>query len=146
MSFTGVRGLDRSIDSTNLWIKQIAEAFGTSDRGVAYRALRAWMHTVRDRLTVEAAAHLAAQFPELLRGVFYDGWSPSHVPHKYDVGQFTAHFADEGRMRRDDVPKAAAIVTGVVASNVAPGAVSQAIRQLPEEIRGLLQPTGEPAR
>jgi hypothetical protein len=28
------------------------------------------------------AAHVAAQLPELLRGVFYDGWNPSKVPVK----------------------------------------------------------------
>ncbi|MCW2913349.1 MAG: hypothetical protein JWN52_1417 [Actinomycetia bacterium] len=146
MSFTGIDGLDRSIHTTNRWIAETAEAFGTEDRVFTYRALRAWMHTLRDRLTVEAAAHLAAQLPELLRGVYYDGWSPSHVPHKYDAHEFMVHFAKDAGISRDDVPKTAAIITEVVVGLITPGAVAQALRQLPEELRWLLQPSGEPGR
>ncbi|WP_067807092.1 DUF2267 domain-containing protein [Actinomadura formosensis] len=142
MSFTKVQALDRSIDSTNRWIADIAAAFGTEDRAFAYRTLRAWMHTLRDRLPVEAAAHLAAQLPELLRGVFYDGWSPAHVPHKYDAHEFTARFAEDANISRGDVPKTAAIVTEVVIARSTAGSVDQALRHLPEELRRLLQPGG----
>ncbi|MGI5206083.1 DUF2267 domain-containing protein [Spirillospora sp. CA-108201] len=142
MTFTGIQGLDRSIDTTNRWITDVAAAFGTEDRRFAYRALRAWMHTLRDRLTAESAAHLAAQLPELLRGVYYDGWSPGHVPRKYDLHELTVHFAEQARIGRDDVPKTAAIVTGVVSSKMA-GGVDQALWKLPEELRRLFQPAGE---
>lgn len=142
MSITGIAGLDHGIHTTNGWIKEVMEAFGTQDRQFAYRVLRAWMHTVRDRLTVEVAAHLAAQMPELLRGVYYDGWSPSHVPHKYTAREFIARFAQDAGIAKDDVSKAAAIVTEVVIDKVAPGAVAQAFGQLPEEVRRLLQPGG----
>ena len=84
MSFTGVDNLDRSIDKANVWLADIDAGFGTSDRHLAYRILRAWLHNLRDRLTVEVAAHFAAQLPELLRGVFFDGWNPTRVPQKYD--------------------------------------------------------------
>ncbi|GAA4293448.1 uncharacterized protein (DUF2267 family) [Actinomadura luteofluorescens] len=144
MTFTGIHGLDRSIDTTNRWIADVAAAFGTEDRRFAYRALRAWMHTLRDRLTVEAAANLAAQLPELLRGVYYDGWSPGHVPRKYDLREVTVHFAEQARIGRDDVPKTAAIVTGVVSAKMAPGGVDQALWKLPEELRGLFRPAGGP--
>jgi uncharacterized protein (DUF2267 family) len=80
LSFTGVDSLDRSIHKTNAWLADVADSFGTEDRRFAYRVTRAWLHTLRDRLGVDASAHLAAQLPELLRGVFYDGWDPSRVP------------------------------------------------------------------
>ena len=83
MSFTGVGSLDRRIGKSNAWLAGIEEGFGTHDRRLAYRVGRAWLHSLRDRLTVEVAAHFAAQLPELLRGVFYDGWNPSRVPLKY---------------------------------------------------------------
>ena len=80
MSFTGADNLDASIDKANAWLTDIDAGFGTSDRRLAYRVLRAWLHCLRDRLSVEVAAHFAAQLPELLRGVFFDGWNPSRVP------------------------------------------------------------------
>ena len=36
MWFTGVEGLDHSIDTTNLWLSDVASGFGTSDRRLAY--------------------------------------------------------------------------------------------------------------
>jgi len=113
MSFTGVDGLDRSIGKANAWLADIEAGFGTSDRRLAYRVLRAWLHNLRDRLSVEVAAHFAAQLPELLRGVFFDGWTPSRVPQKYDRADYVTRFAREARVHDSDVAKAARIVTGV---------------------------------
>ena len=36
----------------------------------AYRVLRAVLHALRDRVTVDVAAKFAAQLPTLLRGVY----------------------------------------------------------------------------
>lgn len=57
MSFTGVGSLDRSIDKSKAWLAGIEEGFGTHDRRFAYRVARAWLHNLRDRLTVEVAVH-----------------------------------------------------------------------------------------
>jgi uncharacterized protein (DUF2267 family) len=51
-------------------------------------ALRAVLHALRDRLTVEEAAHLAAQLPKLIRGLYYQGWEPGHVPVKMHRQEF----------------------------------------------------------
>jgi len=56
---------------------------GTQDKRYAYRALRAVMHAIRDRLTVDETAQLAAQLPELIRGIYYEGWDPSRTPASY---------------------------------------------------------------
>jgi uncharacterized protein (DUF2267 family) len=146
MSFTGVQSLDRSIDKTNVWLADIADGFGTTDRRLAYRVMRAWLHTLRDRLTVEVAAHFAAQLPELVRGVFYDGWSPSRVPVKYDRGEYLARFARDARVHQNDVGKAAALVTAAARRHMSNGVVDEAIGLLPAHIRELLEPaTAEPA-
>ena len=103
MSFTGVDSLDRSIDKANAWLADIDAGFGTSDRHLAYRVLLAWLHCLRDRLTVEVAAHFAAQLPEPLRGVFFDGWNTSRVPQKYDRAEYMRRLAPRGpgtRLRR----------------------------------------------
>ncbi len=76
----------------------VAAALGTDDRHYAYRALRAHLHVLRDRLAVEQAAQLAAQLPNLLRGIYYEGWNPSSTPmsihHERD---FVARIAAEGQ-------------------------------------------------
>jgi uncharacterized protein (DUF2267 family) len=140
MSFTGVENLDRSIDKVNTWLADIAAGFRTSDRRLAYRVLRAWLHCLRDRLSVEVAAHFAAQLPELLRGVFFDGWNPSQVPQKYDRAAYVTRFAREATVRDSDVGKAARIVTAVARHHMSAGVVAEAFRLLPADLRELLDP------
>jgi uncharacterized protein (DUF2267 family) len=139
MSFTGVDGLDRSIDKANAWLIAIDAGYGTTDRRLAYRVLRAWLHSLRDRLSVEMAAHFAAQLPELLRGVFYDGWNPSRMPQKYGRDEYVTRFAREAGVRDSDVPKAASIVTAVARQYMSAGVMAQTLGRLPASMRGLLE-------
>jgi len=139
MSFTGVDSLDRSIDKVNAWLSDVEKEFDTHDRRLAYRVTRAWLQILRDRLTVDVAAHFAAQLPELLRGVFYDGWNPSRIPHKYDRGEYVTRFARDARVHASDVAKAARAVTAVVRKHLSAGAVDEAFGLLPADIRRLLE-------
>jgi uncharacterized protein (DUF2267 family) len=61
MSSTGISSLDQSIEKANAWLARIADEFATDDRRLAYRILCAWLHALRDRLTVTIGAHFAAQ-------------------------------------------------------------------------------------
>ncbi|MHB1594445.1 MAG: DUF2267 domain-containing protein [Streptosporangiaceae bacterium] len=54
MSNTGVVSLKHSIDTTNAWLSEVAEAYGTRDRTIAYRVTRSWGHARRDRLPAPA--------------------------------------------------------------------------------------------
>ena len=92
---TRVSALDHAMETAHTWINDVAREFDTEDREFAYRVLRAWLHTLRDRLTVEASAHFAAQLPDLIRGIFYAGWNPSAVPQMYDAEAYAARFARE---------------------------------------------------
>ena len=78
--------IDRSVEKTNVWLSQLAEELGSEDRKAAYHVLRAYLHAVRDRLTVDGAAQVAAQLPELIRGIYYEGWVPEpdtdELPHR----------------------------------------------------------------
>ena len=66
--------IDHSVETTHIWLNELAAELGTEDHRHAYRVLRAVLHAVRDRLTVDEAAQLAAQLPELIRGIYYEGW------------------------------------------------------------------------
>ena len=70
---TGVDSLDRSIHNSNAWLVDLEEQLG-EDRQSVYRMLRAFLHLLRDRLTVEEGAppRLAAPTPvagRVLRGL-----------------------------------------------------------------------------
>jgi len=62
------------------WLEELRRELNLETHDQACTALRAGLHALRDRLTVEEAAHLAAQLPLVIRGVFFEGWHPSGKP------------------------------------------------------------------
>jgi uncharacterized protein (DUF2267 family) len=62
MSDTGFSNFNATVDKTNRVLKEIEGSYGwPKDRqNQSYSALRAVLHALRDRLTVEEAAQLAA--------------------------------------------------------------------------------------
>ena len=77
MSTATPDAFNHGVHTANIWLSDINSAFGTRDRRYTQRALRTWLHTLRDRLTVDAAVKFGQQLPELLRGIYYDGWEPT---------------------------------------------------------------------
>lgn len=144
MSKSKVSTFDHALQVANTWVNDVAAEFDTEDCQFAYRVLRAWLHTLRDRLTVETAAHFAAQLPELLRGVYYEGWNPSAVPEKYDGKTYAARFAREATISVHDVPGTAAATTAAVLRHLPVPQVTKALDQLPKDIRTLLWPQPQP--
>ncbi len=139
MSSTGIDSFERAQQRTNAWLAAVADEFDTSDRKFALRALRAWLHAVRDRLTVPVAVKFAAQLPELLRGIYYDGWSPGAVPMKLRPEEFVSRFAAEARIRIAEVPAAAGAVTAALRRHMSEGQVDEALAELPRDLRELVR-------
>lgn len=148
MSFTGVSSLDSSIMKTSTWMADIDQELGTNtdNRQLAYRVARAWLHCLRDRLTVEVAANFAAQLPELLRGVFYDGWNPGHLPGRYGRDEYVARFVQEARVGNNDVGKVAKAVTAVAREHISAGIIDEAFALLPADLRMLVDTTEPPVQ
>jgi uncharacterized protein (DUF2267 family) len=99
MSDTGYAALSSSVDKTNQVLADIEAAYGwpKDRRNQSYAALRTVLHGLRDRLTVEEASDLAAQLPMVMRGLFYEGWKPSHVPVKMSREEFLERVRREFR-------------------------------------------------
>ena len=134
---------DRSDRTAREWVDTVAEHLGTDDRAYAYRVLRAWLHTVRDRLTVDGAVHAAAQLPLLLRGLFYDGWTPSRAPVKYKADQFLLMIAQDARISLDEARRLAPAVTAALIRRCSPGQIEHVLFQLPAPLQQLLTPVGQ---
>ena len=96
MSATGLEVFDRTLQETNHWLKLMMDELGTDRRSVAFGALRASLHALRDRIGVDNAAHLGAQMPMLLRGAYYEGWHPASTPtRERHLGDFIDHVQSE---------------------------------------------------
>ncbi|AFM15828.1 hypothetical protein Mycch_1018 [Mycolicibacterium chubuense NBB4] len=137
---TKASAIDHATQVAHSWVNEVARQFDTGDREFAYGVLRAWLHVFRDRLTVEAAAHFAAQLPDLIRGVFYAGWDPSAVPIKYDAEGFAVRLAHDATLDKRDVGKASAAVTNAVTHFLPASHLDKAMGHLPPDVRALLRP------
>lgn len=120
------------------WLADVAHDLGTDDLSYAYRVLCAWLHTLRDRLTVEAGARFAAHLPELVRGLYYEGCKPARVPMTYGAQGYIERFATDAQMSPADVAAAAAAVACAVRRHLSPEQFNDAVVQLPGPIRELV--------
>ena len=75
MSASGLDVFDKTLQTTHLWLDEIQAELGP-DRQVAWKVLSVVLHKLRDRLPVQLAAHLGAELPLLVRGVYYDQFQP----------------------------------------------------------------------
>ena len=140
MTVTRLDIIDRSVEKAHIWINDTAEQLGTDDRHQAYRILRAFLHAVRDHLSVDEAAQLSAQLPIFVRGVFYEGWDPSRTPaHARDLDSFLARIAGEAELAGETEASFAATAAGrVLRQHVSTGEGDSVLRALPQHLRELL--------
>lgn len=80
MSAQGLEVIDHTVQITHEWINDLRERLGWESSRDALRLLRVTLVQVRDHLGHDELAQLSAQMPLLIRGMFYEGWSPSHTP------------------------------------------------------------------
>jgi len=140
MTATGLDVFDSTIQQTNAWLKEIGEELHWEDRRRAYLALRGTLHALRDYLVPDEAAHLAAQLPLLVRGVFYEGWDPSRTPAT-DRGRddFLSRVAAEFA-RADptvDPVRVARTVLRVLSAHVTAGEIDDVRQSLPKDVRAV---------
>lgn len=139
MSTSTVKAFDSTIHKTNTWLKELMSELDWDDYARSYHALRAVLHALRDRLTIEEATDLAAQLPMLIRGFYYEGWNPSGKPipdRKKDA--FLAHVSGEfGDDPHVDIEEVTRAVFRVISNHVTSGEIDDIKRCLPRELRAL---------
>lgn len=139
MTMTGLAVFDETVHLTNAWLHELSARMGWDDRRRAYRLLRLALHAIRDRLGVEVAAHVSAQLPLLLRGVFFEGWRPSKVPSPVRsleafLEPLRAGFSDDPAF---DAEAAMREVIDVARLHMTEGEIAAMRRVMPDEIKAL---------
>jgi uncharacterized protein (DUF2267 family) len=145
MSTTGLEVFDTTVQATNKWLNEICEVIGP-DRQRAYDVLRAVLHSLRDRLTVDQAAHLGSQLPMLVRGIYFEGWKPSRNPQKWRSREdFLAHVNEELRnIRPTDAKDGSCAVFRAINHHIDPGEAAEVVQALPKGVRTMWPIDGNP--
>src|SRR5688572_30480573 len=136
MSATGLDVFDKTLQTTNIWLNEIVERIGP-DRQVAWKVLSTVLHKLRDRLPLELAAHLGAQLPLLVRGVYYDQFEPARLPSECRTpAEFEAEVAEWlSDIRPVDPGEAIAAVFAVLDRHLSEGQIAKVKNALPKGLR-----------
>ncbi len=136
MSTTGLDVFDTTVQKTNVWLKWMMQELHSDDREFAYLALRSGLHALRDRMQAEAAIHLGAQLPMLVRGIYYEGWDPQPQPSReHQWIEFVEHVRK--KLPPQAKPRAEQCALGtfrLLASHLDPGEVRKIEATLPKAI------------
>jgi uncharacterized protein (DUF2267 family) len=139
MSATALDVFETTVNKPNRWLNELMQIMRLKDRQKAYLALRAVLHALRDRLTVEEVAQLGAQLPMLIRGFYYEGWDPTakslRQRHKEQfLTRIDQEFiGDDGNVAE----RVARAVFTLLAKRVSEGEIKDVKETLPIEIRNL---------
>jgi len=142
MPATGHPTFDKTVQESNLWLKELAAVLHSHDRELAYRVLRATLHSLRDRIGPENAVHLGAQLPMLLRGLYYEGF---RLEQSTTAERHEQAFLDHVRA---ELPSGLVIaledavkgVFWVMADKIDRREVAKIAKILPAELRQLMPP------
>ena len=104
------------------------------------------LHKLRDRLTVNLAAHLGAQLPLLIRGVYYDQFEPGHMPSELrSRDDFVAEVAEWlSDTKPVDPDEAVRSVFRVLSRHISEGQINKIRDALPKSIRKLWDSAEDP--
>ena len=109
------------------------------DKHTVFIGIKAVLHSLRDRIPLEEAAQLGAQFPVMLAGFYYQGWKPAATPSKE---RSVSAFVDKvkSNLPQGDYPiEIETLIEGVFAvlsEWVTQGEIQDVANMLPKDIQG----------
>ncbi len=127
------------------WLKDISTAMGWEEEErnslASLAILKTVLHELRDNLLLESSAHLSAQLPTFVRGLYFEGWQPARIPlreRKQDefLSSIKTHLK-EGSHPDIDAEQAAKAVFRTLASKISEGEAHKIKQSLPKHIKEL---------
>jgi uncharacterized protein (DUF2267 family) len=131
---------DEAIQRSQVWLNELGDELDWDSGPGVLIALRAALHTLRDRLPPGEAAQLGAQLPLLIRGLYYEGWRPAAEPWKERHREgFLARVGHEMRAyaKQRDPEAVLRAVFCMLGRRVSKGEIEDVKALLPAEVREL---------
>ena len=130
---------EKTIATTHRWLHELKDIGAFEDENDAYTVLRVVLHALRDRLPTDEAVQLAAEFPMLIRGFYYEGWKPSTTPRKQrSLETFLAGIESIPRISEDyPMEECVGFVFKMLAHRISEGEIADVRLAMPEEVREL---------
>jgi uncharacterized protein (DUF2267 family) len=141
MSEKGLEIIERNVHLIHSWIDDIDYQLNWGDHHKSFRLLRAWLHALRDSIPLSEVAHVSAQLPLIVRGLFFEQWRAVADHHRMDGEEFLRRLdGDVYPDQIEDTARAAASVFLVFKSRVGEHETDKLLHVLPRSVRELLSP------
>lgn len=136
MSANGLEVFDKTLETTHIWLNEVMDDLGP-DRRIAWKVLSIVLQKLRDRLPIGLAAHLGAQLPLLVRGVYYDQFEPAKLPTECNSREEFVAEVEEWLtdVRPVDPDQAVRSVFKVLSRHVSEGQIAHVKEALPRSLR-----------
>lgn len=127
---------DKQVHEANEWIKDIEDNMGVNDPRTAYHALRGVLFALRDRIHVNEAFDFSSQLPNLIRGMYFEGYKPKGKPDEYMTNdEFLKRVENEMNEAPDfDTSKAVACVMKTLRGRMSEGQIQHVMDNLPKDL------------
>lgn len=134
-----IKAIQSSLNLTQVWINDLMETYDYADENKAFVLLRATLKTLRDRITMEEAFHLASQLPAVVRGYYFEGWDPhKHPGHEKTPYDFlTSVRKNLGGHDDIDLEMAVPEALKIIFNHIDQGEAEDVLKNLPPDIHEL---------
>ena len=136
---SGLTIINHAAAQAHEWINELQSQMKLPNQQSAYAALRAVLHHLRDRLPVKENADLSAQLPTLIRGIYFEGWSPKEgrsLPRSTEefVQAVFATLSEHPEIHAGNATRA---VFALLDTKISHGEMNDVIQSFPVEMRNL---------
>lgn len=128
----------RTVQKSEKWISEMHSQLSWVHSDRVYHLLRGVLHVLRDQLSVNEAAHLAAQLPLILKGTFFENWDPNAKSKSFSKEEFL----DEVLKRMGpnwepnyDLEHGVAVALQVIMRNISRGEMTDVIGSFKPSLR-----------
>lgn len=129
--------ITHAAEQAQQWVNELARDLDWNEQS-ALRLLKAVLHTLRDWLSPEEMADLSAQLPTLIRGIYFEGWSPAKPAWERTKRDFVIRVRDSfGYEQEIDTDKAIAAVFKLLDRHISHGEIVQVRNSMKKSLRQL---------
>jgi len=138
---TGTHVFDKSVQKAREWLKNVQDELHIDNEEDAYKATRAVLHSLRDRLPLTETMDLSSQLPLVLIGTYYEGYKPEGKPLKIRDEQEFVEEVSKGlpENRKHEALRYIKGVFKVLEQHVSAGEIKEVENNFPENIRHILR-------
>jgi uncharacterized protein (DUF2267 family) len=141
---TNISSLDRAVQNAVLWLNDIQTELQWEDKEVVYKATKAVLQAIRDRLPYEELFHFSANLPIILKGMLFEGYNPPESKKEKikTLQEFYEQIQNYYDPRRRDLISASEAAGGVINTlfnRIGEGEMNKVADTMPRHLKPLFQ-------